>query len=72
MNITEAFEEVLAAAQSMVAYSERNDDKMPDCIVKLRRAIAKVEPRVKRMRSRLDAIRARKSGKPNCPKWAMP
>lgn len=43
-----------------------------DCIARLRKAIAKVEPRVQRMRARLDAIRARKAGKPRCPKWAMP
>lgn len=73
MNNTEAWEMVIKAAQNFAQIDEteatiNGAPMMP----KLNAALKRVTPRVDRMRSRLDAIRAQKSGKPNCPKWAMP
>ncbi|MBE7497089.1 MAG: hypothetical protein HS117_19280 [Verrucomicrobiaceae bacterium] len=67
MNITEAWEQVLRAAE-MYRDSESGWAAMP----RLPKAITKVKPRVERMRQRLDSARARRAGKPKCPRWAEP
>lgn len=53
---------------SPVQPPERWRNAMP----RLAKALHKTKPRVERMRARLDAIRARRAGKPKCPSWAMP
>lgn len=68
MTLTEAYELVLKVATATATYEAVRGDPNP----KLIKAIHKVSHRVSRMRQRLDASRARKAGKPTCPKWAMP
>lgn len=74
MNITEAHEELLAVAQSMLTRAEQQGGiiRNLECTRKLRRAVQIMTPRVARMRARLDESRARRVGHPNCPKWAAP
>lgn len=74
MNVTEAQEELLAAAQSMLARADHQGGGMSrlQCVRNLRRAVQIMTPRVARMRARLNDIRARRAGCPNCPKWAAP
>lgn len=74
MNITEAHEELLAAAQSMLTRAEQQGGiiRNLECTRKLRRAVQILTPRVRRMRARLNDQRARRAGTPNCPKWAAP
>lgn len=66
MNQTEAWEAVLLAAEAYERIMTLRDARP------LQRALAKVKPRVTRMRARLDFIRARKAGKLNRPSWATP
>ncbi len=74
MNQTEAYEEVIKAAQQRLTISE---DEALRCgqshaLPKLAQALRKVLPRVQRMRTRLDFSRARKAGKQSRPSWATP
>lgn len=71
MNVTEAWEAVIRAADWMVRTGEKTDPKAGP-VVELRAALKKVTPRVQRMRSRLDFIRAKKAGKQTRPNWATP
>lgn len=73
MNITEAWERILSAAESTVKHFSMHDlmrgkGNDPTLI----RALSIIRPRVKRMRSRLDHARARMAGKPLCPKGLEP
>lgn len=73
MNLTEAYELILKAAGSRLLIDEYEEPRtgkrsFPD----LEKAIRKIQPRVERMRARLDSTRARKAGKPTRPKWATP
>lgn len=71
MTVTEAFEWVTAAAETMV--QKADEQRMKDeGIENLRRALKRVQPRVQRMRARLDFARARRAGKLNRPSWATP
>jgi hypothetical protein len=74
MNLTEAWEEVIKAAEQRLAISE--DDALrhgkSHALPKLAQALRKVRPRVERMRSRLDFSRAKKAGKQTRPSWATP
>lgn len=67
MNITEAYEEVLRAAKMC-----RDDARWRAAMPRLPKAILKIQPRVERMRERLDFWRARRAGKPRCPKGLEP
>ncbi len=67
MNQTEAWEMVIRAAQLC-----RDDPHWSAAMPRLAKAIMKVKPRVERMRSRLDYARARRAGKPRCPKGLEP
>lgn len=74
MNQTEAWEEVIKAAEQRLIISE--DEALrhgkSHALPKLAQALRKIRPRVERMRSRLDVVRARKAGKPTRPSWATP
>jgi hypothetical protein len=73
MNMTEAWEVVIRAAEIAQTLVERGDLDDEACgIANLSRAITKVKPRAGRMRSRVDFARARKAGPLNRPKWATP
>lgn len=73
MNLTECWQLVLNAAvafeeeqvRAVAMYGTRG---MPE----LSTAIHKVRPKVERMQARLEALRARRAGKPLRPKWAEP
>lgn len=81
MNQTEAWEAVLTAAAILhgvnasttkgkgPVYIDVLGDTKPR---NLTRALTIIEPRVARMRSRLDHARARRAGKPLCPKGLEP
>ena len=71
MNVTEAYEWVATAAQTMVQRADQQG-MQDEGIENLRRALKHVQPRVHRMRSRLDFIRAKKAGKQTRPNWATP
>jgi hypothetical protein len=73
MNITEAYERVLEAAVSTVKQFSMHElmrGKGND--PRLIRALSIIKPRVERMRSRLDHARARRAGKPLCPRGLEP
>lgn len=77
MNQTEAWETVWQAAALWEAahpggkvHVFSGDDH--DAEYPLLKALMKTGPKVYRMRSRLDHQRARRAGKPKCPKWAEP
>lgn len=73
MNLTEAWEMVIKAAEITQRLIERGDLDEDACgIPRLTQALTKVTPRVQRMRARLDFIRAKKAGKQNRPSWATP
>lgn len=74
MNLTEAWEEVIKAAEQRLSISEDESLRYgkSHALPKLAQALRKVRPRVERMRARLDVIRARKAGKPTRPSWATP
>ncbi len=73
MNMTEAWETVIRAAEIARTLVERGNLDDEACgIAKISTAINKVKPRVERMRSRLDHARARRAGKPRCPKGLEP
>ena len=68
MNQTEAWELVIKAAELCRDDPAGLGLQTPH----LAKAIKKVKPRVERMRSRLECIRARRAGKPKCPRGLEP
>lgn len=72
MNKTEAYETVLNAAIGLLSLETSRGDGDLIGNRRLETAINQVTPQIQRMRSRLDALRARRAGKPTCPKWALP
>ena len=71
MNQTEAWEWIVTASETMVQKADEQG-MLDEGIENLRRALNRVKPRVERMRSRLDHLRARRAGKPRCPKGLEP
>jgi len=73
MNQTEAYELVLKAAQNFLQIDETESTLTGHRMMpRLQAAINKVEPRVNRMRSKLDFLRSTRAGKPNLPSWMAP
>ncbi|MES2596045.1 MAG: hypothetical protein V4662_11945 [Verrucomicrobiota bacterium] len=71
MNLTESWELVLRAARNFEMIDETESTVTGKRLMpNLATALKKVAPRIERMRSRLDSARARKAGKPKCPRWA--
>jgi acyl-coenzyme A synthetase/AMP-(fatty) acid ligase len=74
MNLTEAMEEILKAAEQRLIISE--DEALrhgkSHALPKLAQALRKIRPRVEHMRERLDFSRAKKAGKQTRPSWATP
>ncbi len=70
MNQTEANEAVLKAAELFEARVPGACVTLPSGrVIRLSVAIRKVTPKIARMRSRLDALRARKTPVKNGPQW---
>lgn len=69
MTVTEAYEWVMTAAETLVGKAD--EQQMKDAgIENLRKALKKVKPRVAKMRKRLDDARAlRAKSKIWVPKW---
>jgi len=65
MNLTEAWESVLKAAEAVADEDLLNSKE-------LHKACRMVRPRVERMRGRLEALRARRAGRPLCPRGLEP
>lgn len=72
MNQTEAWELVVRAAESRLFIDDCEAVLAPRTFPSLAAALKKIKPRVERMRSRLDHLRARKAGNPRCPKGLEP
>lgn len=72
MNTTEAWELVVKAAESRLFIADAEAHHASHAFPKLASALKRIKPRVERMRSRLDHLRARKAGKPRCPKGLEP
>lgn len=72
MNQTEAWELVVRAAESRLFIADIEAQQDAHAFPKPATALKKIKPRVERMRSRLDFARARRAGKPRCPKGLEP
>lgn len=65
MNVTEAYQVILAAARNFGHIDETESTITGDRVLpNLGKAL--------RMKEKLEASRARRAGKPKCPKWAEP
>jgi hypothetical protein len=73
MNNTEAWEMVNKAARNFGMIDETESTITGSRMLpKLSMAIKQVEPKILRMRARLDDTRARRAGTPKLPAWMKP
>lgn len=73
MNNTEAWEMVIKAAEKFAQIDETEATLNGALMMpKLKAALNRVTPRVERMRSKLDFMRAARAGKPKLPAWMAP
>ena len=73
MNVTEAYQVILTAARNFGQIDQTESTLTGSLMLPhLDKALKIFEPRARRMRERLEATRARRAGKPKCPKWAEP